>query len=107
LPLPLPEKSAIVFITIKSVVWRGIEMIATSTHRVTMPKKVSAFLTKKAKAQNTSFSQVILDMIQDAIEYAEEGHIWEEALMREKTCTGDFVPNDEFWKLANEIPYNP
>ena len=82
-------------------------MIATSTHRVTMPKEVSALLTKRAKTQKTSFSQVVLDMIQDAIEYAEEGHIWEEALMREKTCTGEFISNDEFWKLANEIPYKP
>ena len=75
-------------------------MIATSTHRVTMPKKMSALLTKRAKAQNTSFSQAFIAMVEDAIEYAEEGHIWELALEREKTCTGKFLTHEEVWGSA-------
>ena len=111
-------------------------MIATQTHRVTIPRKISTILSKRAEADNVSFSQAFcavfeehMEMLEDlrlsrilaereaagerliqlsnAAEYAEEGHIWEEALERENTCTGELIPDDEFWKLANEIPYIP
>lgn len=82
-------------------------MEATSTHRVTMPRKVSDLIARRAKARSTSFSQEILGLVEDAIGREEEGHIWEIALEREKTCTGDLISDDEFWKLADEVPYRP
>jgi len=95
-------------------------MAVMATHRVTMPKRMSNLLSRRAKAQNTSFSQAFVSMVEDAIEYEaerdleedaidyeEERYLGEVALERERTCTGKLIPNDEFWKLANEIPYNP
>jgi len=70
---------------------------ATMTHRLTMPKKMSVFLAKKAKQKNTTLSQAFIQIMEDAMEYAEEGHIWELALERDKTCTGDLVPMSEIW----------
>ena len=79
----------------------------TMPNPVAVPPKVLVFLTRKAKQENTTLSQAFASMMEDMIEYAEEGHIWQEALEREKTCTGELIPNDEFWKLADEIPYTP
>jgi len=72
-------------------------MIATETHRVTMPRKISTVLTKRAKADNVSFSQAFTAMVEMAIEYAEEGHIWEEALERRNNPSG-FVSHEEAWR---------
>ena len=71
---------------------------ATATHRVTMPKKMSLFLKRRAKAENTTLSHALVKMMVDAKLYAEEGHIWEEALNNAKTCTGDFVSHADAWK---------
>jgi len=70
-------------------------MAATATHRITIPKKASELLAQRAKEENTTISGAVLRMIEDATEYAEEGHIWEEALERKRTCTGKFVPLEE------------
>jgi len=74
---------------------------------MTMPRHVSDMLDRKARQESVPLSKAILGMIEDAIEYAEEHHIWEEALERKRTCTGDLMEWDEFWKLAHEVPYNP
>jgi|GEM_PF-4113036 len=78
---------------------------ATVTRRVTMtmPRHVSEMLDRKAQAECVPLSKAILGLIEDAIEYAEEGHIWEEALERKRTCTGKFLSHDEFWKQANAL----
>ena len=79
-------------------------MAATATHRVTMPKKVSALLARRAKAENVSMSKAILGMIEDAIEYAEEGHIWELALERKRTSAGEKrIPLSEVWKPSDGV----
>ena len=72
-------------------------MAATATYMVTVPGKVSSILARKAKVENVSVPEAILSLIEDAIEYAEEHHIWEEALERERTCTGDLIPMSEIW----------
>ena len=82
-------------------------MVATSTHRVTMPKKMSAFLAKRAKSGRTTVSKTVTELLAAQIEYLEEGHIWEEALERKRTSDGNCIPHDEFWKLAEKIPYTP
>ena len=46
---------------------RSNGMEATSTHRVTMPRKVSDLIARRAKARSTSFSQEILGLVEDAI----------------------------------------
>jgi len=69
----------------------------TMTHRVVLPKNVSLFLATKAKREKTTMSKAIASLTEDAILYAEEGHIWEEALEREKTCTGKFLTHEEVW----------
>ena len=71
---------------------------ATMTYRVTLPKKASVFLSRKAKKENTTIPREISRIVEDMIEYAEEGHIWEEALRNAKTCTGDFVSHEDAWK---------
>jgi len=80
---------------------------ATMTHRLTMPKNMSMLLSRRAKAENTTLSQAFVRMMKDARLYAEEGHIWELALERERTSNGEYIEHDEFWKLAAEIPYVP
>ena len=70
---------------------------ATMTHRLTMPKKMSALIARKAKNENTTLSQAFVKMMEDAIEYAEEGHIWELALERKRTNTGEYLTHEEFW----------
>ena len=72
-------------------------MIATETHRVTMPKRISTVLSRRAKADNVSFSQAFTAMMEAAIEYAEEGHIWDEALERKLNPSG-FVSHADAWK---------
>jgi len=49
----------------------------------------------------------LVNMMEDARLYAEEGHIWEEASRRKKESTGKYMEADEFFKLANEVPNNP
>ena len=41
---------------------------ATMTHRVTLPKKASAILTRRAKMEKTSISNVILSLIEESDE---------------------------------------
>jgi len=43
-------------------------MAATATHRITMPKKVSNLLTRRAKAENTTLSGAFLAFIEDALD---------------------------------------
>jgi len=58
---------------------------------------MSLFLTRRAKAEKTTLSQVFIKMTEDAKLYAEEGHIWEEALRRKKTSNGKYIPMSEIW----------
>lgn len=76
---------------------------AIATHRVTMPKKVSLLLSRKAKSENITFSKALLAFVEAQIEYLEEGHIWEEALENAKTCKGNLVPLDEVMRRYNAL----
>ena len=40
---------------------------ATATHRVTIPKKMSEFIARKAKSENTTFSQAAVNMIEEEL----------------------------------------
>jgi len=73
-------------------------MVAIATHRITLPKRISNHVAKRARRHNISFSKTVADMIAEAIEYAEEGHIWEEALRSKAESAGRFVPHEEAWK---------
>ena len=79
---------------------------ATAIYTVEVPEDVSGVIESKAKAENVSAPDAILDLLRYAIEYSEEGHIWEEALERKRTCTGKFLSHDEFWKQANAVSGN-
>jgi len=63
-----------------------------------MPQKMSLHLKRRAKAEKTTLSQAFIKMVEDAKLYAEEGHIWEEALKNAKTCSGDFVSHEDAWR---------
>ena len=72
-------------------------MMATTTQRADIEAETSsAVLRRRAKTAPC-------EMTEAEIEYAEEGHIWEEALERERTCTGDFVPLEEVMRRYNAL----
>ena len=79
-------------------------MAATATHRITIPKKVSELLVRRAKTEKTTISGAVLSMIEDAVEYAEEGHIWELALERKRTSAGEKrIPLSEVWSSQDDV----
>ena len=83
---------------------------ATVTHRITVPKKVSAFLTRKAKEEKTTLSGAIATLIEEhneMLDAIEDRHLSMIADERVATSDGKYLPSEEFWKLAHEVPYNP
>ena len=52
-------------------------MVATATHRVTMPKKMSTFLARRAKSENTTVSKVILSLIVESADTEDDDPISE------------------------------
>ena len=85
----------------------------TATHRVTLPKKASAFLAKRAKSEKVSISHVIVALIEERAELLDEledmrlSSICEERRAEREASGEKLIPHDEFWKLAKDIPYNP
>jgi len=68
-----------------------------TTHKVTVPRKVSSIIARKATKEKTSISQAILDLIEAAIEKEEDEHFGQIALAIKAETTG-FCTHEEAWK---------
>jgi hypothetical protein len=68
-----------------------------TTYKVTMPRKVSSVIARKAKVDKTSMSKAILNLIEEAIERKEDAYFGEIAL-KNKAETTRFYTHEEAWK---------
>ena len=68
-----------------------------ATHKVTMPRKVSSIIARRAKMSKTSMSKAILDLIEEAIEKEEDEYFGNIAL-KNKAETTRFYTHEEAWK---------
>lgn len=85
-------------------------MAATATHRITIPKEISNLLTRKAKAEKTTISKAFVGIVEDALdEMSDEEDKRLSAICDERlrTSGGKFLSHEEFWRLAEQVPYNP
>jgi len=74
-------------------------MIATTTttHRVTMPKKMSSYLSRKAKSEKISMSQAIQNIVEEYHEMVEDLRL--SAILAEREAQGEkLIPMSEVWK---------
>jgi len=72
-------------------------MAATATHRVTIPKKTSNFLAKRAKASDVSFSSALNALVEEHIEMMEDLRL--SAILAEREAEGEkLIPMSEIWK---------
>ena len=80
-------------------------MAATATHRITMPKKISNMLAKRAKAGNTTLSGAFLAIVEDALDddpisEEEERQLVERAERNEERSKGKrLYTHKEAWGL--------
>ena len=88
-------------------------MPATMTHRVTMPKKVSVFLARKAKRENTTLSEAFTKLVKEHEEMLEDiedarfANICAERIAEWKASGEKSISFEEAMKLAETIPYTP
>ena len=74
------------------------------THRLTMPKKMSARLSQRAKADNTTLSAVIAQVVKEHEEMREDiadmrfAQICAERLADVKAGRDKLIPMSEIWK---------
>jgi|GEM_PF-6849624 len=85
-------------------------MATTATVTLTMPKRTAGIIARKAKADRVSVADTILGIIEDYIDddpmsEAEERRLVERAERNEAESTRLYT-HEEFWKLADNIPYN-
>jgi len=86
---------------------------ATITHRLTMPKKTSALLTRRAKAEKTTLSKAFTKLVkehEEMLEDIEDARFAQTCAERHaewKADGGKFVSFEEAMKLAETIPYTP
>ena len=77
---------------------------ATATHRVTIPRKVSTRLTRRAKAEHTTISAVFVKLADEHEAMSEEledirfAAVCEERLADVKAGRDQLVPMSEIWK---------
>ena len=71
---------------------------ATMRHTVTLPKKASAFLTRKAKSGNTTVSSVIVTLIDDYNERMEDLRLSAILAKREAESDGKYISHEDAWK---------
>ena len=63
---------------------------------LTLPHEISMFVASRAKTQNVSMSQAVLNMIHEFSEMAEDAHHAETAL-KNKAETTSFHSHEEAW----------
>ena len=69
----------------------------TITHRVTMPKKMSLLIAKRAKSENTTMSKTIQHIVEEYHEMLEELRL--SAILAEREAGGEkLIPMSEIWK---------
>ena len=80
-------------------------MATTATHRITMPKKISNMLAKKAKAGNTTLSGAFLAIVEDALdEMSDEEDKRFSAICDERISTATkFTPLEEVMRKYDAL----
>jgi len=81
--------------------------MASMTATLTAPAKAKALRPPTRKAKVHSFAQPVIEDEEDELSDEEDLHISRVMAERLETSDGNYVPHDEFWKLAMEVPYAP